>query len=1043
MEAGSICKGSSNSSKHSALVLIIFLLSIRAYCNDSLQATEESNCLENERSALLAIKSDMYDPVDWFSSWIGRDCCKWRGVGCDSITGHVTELDLHSPYPYYVYEEDPILYQMDIFSPGRIGTSKLNPSLQELKHLKYLDLSMNNFSYAHIPNMIASLVHLEYLNLSRTLFCGLIPPQFELPPVTSPLPSFNLTSISQLSLFHYQNFTNAMLNWLSNASHLRYLDLRKCYSGLHVEQLQVSFSALPNLKKLEIASNLIKGEISGILSNISTRLQYLDLSGNEVSGEIADILWNLRHLEYLNLDSTYVRGYLPHVMENLTRIRHLSVSNTHIAGHIPETVGKLVNLRFLDLSHNNVTGVIPWSMGNLTNLVVLYLGKSNLTGSIPETFGNLTNLELLFLYDSNVSGQVPESIGKLQKLRALNLENNLLIGQIPESIGGLYNLEILNIPENNLIGQIPESIGGLANLEILDISENNLLGQIPRTFGNLCNLIDLDLSHNSIGSELTDLIDDLSNCTQGSLLRVLYLDGNNLSGLIPPSVGQLHQLEELSLPHNSFQRLTGSHLQGNLPPFFCSMKLQVLDLSSNELSGEVPKCPDQFPTSLVSLHLNDNSLSGTFPTFLKNSKELVILDLGENKFSGEIPMWIAQSLASLKILRLHSNLLHGTIPTAIASIKSLQLLDLSSNRLHGNIPSSLGNLSAMAVIFSSDSLYHDSHYDETLIITAKGSSYEYTDELRLVRSMDLSNNNLSGEIPNELTDLLGLHFLNLSMNHFTGRIPEKIGGMSQLESLDLSMNNLTGEVPASLSALSFLGYLNLSYNNLSGRIPESTQLSTFNASIYAGNEGLCGSPLPQCSSHATFQVPSEQTQADKIGRVIQYSSITIGFIVGFWGFIGIMILKKEVRVSLFQWLDKTCDHIYVQLALKLKKVKPLHEEENYWVLPVACTRLAAFHAASLVLAALQATIRILAILPAVSMRLVVVPAASKWSVAMLVVGCWQRGQPSARNRLLGRSPTGNAFGHKFSRLIFLSCPVTSSRLQAWFTAYSFVKFVCD
>ncbi|XP_042410238.1 receptor-like protein EIX1 [Zingiber officinale] len=1000
MEASSICKGSSNSPKHSALIFIIFLLSIRAYCNDSLQATEESSCLENERSALLAIKSDMYDPGDWFSSWIGRDCCKWRGVGCDNITGHVTELDLHSPYPYYVYEEDPILYQMDSFSPGRIGASKLNPSLEELKHLKYLDLSMNNFSFAHIPNMIASLVHLEYLNLSRTLFCGLVPPQFgnlsslryldlngcvnslyytfksciragglqwlspsleyldmscvdlsratnwlqeinslgtfqvlnlgnaELPPVTSPLPSFNLTSISQLSLFHYQNFTNAMLNWLSNASNLRYLDLRKCYSGLHVEQLQVSFSALPNLKKLEIASNLIKGEISGILSNISTRLQYLDLSGNEVSGEIADILWNLRHLEYLNLDSTYVRGYLPHVMENLTRIRHLSVSNTHIAGHIPETVGKLVNLRFLDLSHNNVTGVIPWSMGNLTNLVVLYLGKSNLTGSIPETFGNLTNLELLFLYDSNVSGQVPESIGKLQKLRALNLENNLLIGQIPESIGGLYNLEILNIPENNLIGQIPESIGGLANLEILDISENNLLGQIPRTFGNLCNLIDLDLSHNSIGRELTDLIDGLSNCTKGSLLRVLYLDGNNLSGLIPPSVGQLHQLEELSLPHNSFQRLTGSHLQGNLSPFFCSTKLQVLDLSSNELSGEVPKCPDQFPTSLVSLHLNDNSLSGTFPTFLKNSKELVILDLGENKFSGEIPMWIAQSLASLKILRLHSNLLHGTIPTAIASIKSLQLLDLSSNRLHGNIPSSLGNLSAMAVIFSSDSLYHDSHYDETLIITAKGSSYEYTDELRLVRSMDLSNNNLSGEIPNELTYLLGLHFLNLSMNHLTGRIPEKIGGMSQLESLDLSMNNLTGEVPASLSALSFLGYLNLSYNNLSGRIPESTQLSTFNASIYAGNEGLCGSPLPQCSSHATFQVPSEQTQADKIGRVIQYSSITIGFIVGFWGFIGIMILKKEVRVSLFQWLDKTCDHIYVQLALKLKKVKPLHEEEN-------------------------------------------------------------------------------------------------------------------
>ncbi|KAG6493582.1 hypothetical protein ZIOFF_048574 [Zingiber officinale] len=913
MEAGSICKGSSNSSKHAALVLIIFLLSIRAYCNAILQATEESNCFENERSALLAIKSDMYVPGDWFSSWIGRDCCKWRGVGCDNITSHVTELDLHSPYPYYVYEEDPILYQMDSFSPGRIGTSKLNPSLQELKHLKYLDLSMNNFSYAHIPNMIASLVHLEYLNLSRTLFCGLIPPQFELPPVTSPLPSFNLTSISQLSLFHYQNFSNAMLSWLSNASNLEYLGLSECYSGLHVEQLQVSFSALPNLKKLEIASNLIKGEISGILRNISTRLQYLDFSGNEVSGEIADILWYLRRLEYLSLDSTYVRGYLPLAMENLTTIRHLSASNSHIAGHIPETVGKLVNLRFLDLSENNITGVIPWIMGNLTNLAGLCLGKSNLTGSIPETFGNLTNLKLLYLIDSNVSGQVPESIGKLQKLRTLYMPNNLFTGQIPESMGGLHNLEFFII------------------------SENKLAGQIPRTFGNLCNLSFLDLSHNSIGGELTDLIDGLSNCTKGALLRNLDLQNNNLGGLIPPSVGQLHQLKELMLAHNSFLRLPQSfgnapnlvifclarnHLSGDIPPFFCSMELQVLDLGYNELSGEVPKCPVSSPTSLLSLHLNANSLSGSFPSFLKHSKDLVVLDLGENKFSGEIPMWIGQSLASLKILRLHSNSLHGTIPTAIASIKSLQLLDLSSNRLDGNIPSSLGNLSAMAVYFSTDSLYGNKVHNERLVITMKGSSYVYTDKLRLVRSLDLSNNNLSGEIPNELTDLLGLRFLNLSMNHLTGKIPEKIGAITQLESLDLSMNNLAGEIPTSLSALSSLAYLNLSHNNLSGRIPESTQLSTFKASIYAGNEGLCGPPLPKCSSHETYQDPPEQTKADKIDLVIQYSSVAIGFIVGFWCFIGIMILKKEVRVTFFRWWDKTCDDIYVQLALKLKKLKP-------------------------------------------------------------------------------------------------------------------------
>ncbi|CAL9116800.1 unnamed protein product, partial [Musa acuminata var. zebrina] len=59
-----------------------------------------SSCMESERRALLAIKSDMYDPGDRFSSWTGKDCCGWRGVACDHTTGHVTKLDLHYSYTY-------------------------------------------------------------------------------------------------------------------------------------------------------------------------------------------------------------------------------------------------------------------------------------------------------------------------------------------------------------------------------------------------------------------------------------------------------------------------------------------------------------------------------------------------------------------------------------------------------------------------------------------------------------------------------------------------------------------------------------------------------------------------------------------------------------------------------------------------------------------------------------------------------------------------------------------------------------------------------
>ena len=62
-------------------------------------------------------------------------------------------------------------------------------------------------------------------------------------------------------------------------------------------------------------------------------------------------------------------------------------------------------------------------------------------------------------------------------------------------------------------------------------------------------------------------------------------------------------------------------------------------------------------------------------------------------------------------------------------------------------------------------------YEERLIVITKGLLLEYTRTLSLVVSIDLSDNNLSGEFPEGITKLFGLVFLNLSMNHITGRIP--------------------------------------------------------------------------------------------------------------------------------------------------------------------------------------------------------------------------------------------------------------------------------
>ncbi|XP_065023668.1 receptor-like protein EIX2 [Musa acuminata AAA Group] len=1217
MAASGGCKGKSICSKHvTMLTAVIMSFGVISCCvghgggdHDGHLGAKGGSCIESERRALLDIRSDMYDSGEIFSTWIGEDCCRWRGVACDNTTSHVIKLDLHYPYSYTDDWDDGVnicylLYEM--------GASKVNPALRDLKHLKYLDLSMNNFFGSHIPHMIASLVHLEYLNLSNAMFGGLIPPQLgnlsklhfldlggcghidrraddldwlsripslihvdmssvnlskatnwlhqvnsipslevlrlewaSLPYIPAPPPPFNLTSIVKLDLSGYSNLNTTILRWLSHASSLAYLDLSSC-SGIDIESLQVTLGALSNLKELYLLDNSLEGEIFGMIMNVSRSLKYLDLSWNSLSGDMGQILrslspfgmlmnvssrlkhldlsWNslsgdigqilrsLGSLEYLALDENKFDGDILEMVKNApSSLQYLSLTFNHITGEISQKVKNLTNLEYLDLSYTNITGgilmafcdlinlkslilqgnnfsrQIPKTIGNLTNLEYLDLSYNNIIGAIPTTIGDLINLESLILWGNKISGQIPEIIGNLTNLKRLDLSDNNITGGIPTTFVDLINLESLILWENKISGQIPEIIGNLQNIRSLDLSDNFFSGQIPETFNRLynlqmldvsrnhltklvsgtlnklCNLSSIDLSFNPIGGELTDLIDALPDCNQRASLDI-YIRANNLSGIVPSSIGQLSALRELDIssnllegniteahfskltnlehldisynslnvilsndwlpPFNAYRiimsschmrtkfpawiqtqtnlgdlslsgvgllghlptwfsdfskglwglNLSSNNLNGPLPsvandiidlsnnsfvgriplsfanasylqilslshnningsfsPFFCNLNdLKILDLSNNNLSGEIPTCHKSFPTSLQSLHLNHNNLSGRFPSFLKHCEQLVTLDLAENNLFDEIPTWVGENLLYLRVLSLKSNLFYGTIPVHIANLTSLQVLDLSSNHLSGSIPSSLGNCSAMVEIqHDTTSLLNlfnvSGSYSESIVITAKGYDIQYTTILSLVTSIDLSNNNLSGEIPRELTNLHGLLFLNLSKNHLRGTIPEKIGSMEQLESLDLSMNNLTGDIPSSLSSLTFLSHLNLSHNNLSGRIPTAGgQMSTFNASIYDGNEYLCGTPLPECPGDADHQSPPhehEEKNGDRLETVWEITSIVMGFVVGFWSFVGTMIMKQSIRMAFFRVFDKAYDWCYVHLAVGCARLK--------------------------------------------------------------------------------------------------------------------------
>ncbi|XP_039120968.1 putative receptor like protein 25 [Dioscorea cayenensis subsp. rotundata] len=243
-------------------------------------------------------------------------------------------------------------------------------------------------------------------------------------------------------------------------------------------------------------------------------------------------------------------------------------------------------------------------------------------------------------------------------------------------------------------------------------------------------------------------------------------------------------------------------------------------------------------------------------------------------------------------------------------------------------------LSIFSEVFSSYSIWGslpDSFaYSESLLINAKGLQVEYSKILSLVTSMDLSNNKLSCELPDELTKLHGLHFLNLSYNLFNGKIPESISDMKQLESLDLSENNLFGTIPSGMSTLNFLSHLNVSHNNLSGTIPSGGQLQTFEPSAYNWNHDLCGSPLQNCANETHYSQEANEEEGKGDWSEMLWLSVghAMGFIIGFWMIIVTIMMNQTIRIAYFRSVDKVHDWIYVKVVVYSRRLKSICSRRN-------------------------------------------------------------------------------------------------------------------
>ncbi|MBA0686999.1 hypothetical protein Goari_014562 [Gossypium aridum] len=530
----------------------------------------------------------------------------------------------------------------------------------------------------------------------------------------------------------------------------------------------------------------------------------------------------------LDLDRLGLVGDLKfHTLTPLKNLQNLSLSGNAFTGRVAPALGSITSLQHLDLSNNQFIGTIPGRITDLYGLNYLNLSGNKFDGGLPAGFRNLQQLRVLDLHNNALRGDIGHLFTELRNVEHVDLSYNAFYGGLSvavENVSSLANTaRFVNLSHNQLNGGFfkEEAIGLFKNLQVLDLGDNLIAGSLP-SFWSLPGL------------------------------RILRLGTNQLFGPVPVELleGSV-PLEELDLSRNGF---TGSVRVIN------STTLKVLNLSSNQLSGDLPSSL----RSCEIIDLSGNTISGDISVMENWEASLVVLDLSSNKLSGSLSN--LSHFEDLNTLNLRNNSLTGALPPLLVTSPRLSVVELSFNQLTGPIPGSfftsttLKSLNLSGNHLSGVIPLQGSRVNELLVM----SSYPQ------MESLDLSYNSLTGGLPSEIGNIAALKLLNLANNDLSGQLPSELSKLSNLEYLDLSGNNFKGKIPDRLSTS--LNGFNVSYNDLSGPIPEN--LRGFPLSSFSPGNRLLIFPhgMPSANS-AQVQPP------DHAGHHNSKSNVRVSIIV--------------------------------------------------------------------------------------------------------------------------------------------------------------------
>ncbi|KAF8047699.1 hypothetical protein N665_2863s0003 [Sinapis alba] len=365
------------------------------------------------------------------------------------------------------------------------------------------------------------------------------------------------------------------------------------------------------------------------------------------------------------------------------RVNSINLEDKSLSGGLPSEISSLSELKSLDIKRNKLTGKIP-SFAKLASLQSIYIDGNLFEGIEPGAFSGLSSLQILSMSDNpNLTPwSFPSELTDSTSLTTIYLDNTTISGVLPDIFDIFASLQDLRLSYNNITGPLPPS---LAKSSIQNLWINNQLSGLSGTIQVLSGMTSLSqawLHKNQFSGPIPDL-------SKSENLFDLQLRDNQLTGTVSPPLLPLGSLKNISLDNNKFQ--------GPLPSFPPAVERVTADHNYFCTTKAGGACDDQvttllavaggleFPSMLAESWQGNDACDGWAYVTCDSSKRVVTLNLAKHGFQGFISPEIA-NLTSLKSVYLNDNNLTGVIPKVLTSMPTLQLIDVSNNNLTGEIP---------------------------------------------------------------------------------------------------------------------------------------------------------------------------------------------------------------------------------------------------------------------------------------------------------------------------------------------------------------------